>query len=154
METNPHWTALLARRRTPRVDAVMTTWWEHVLRFSRRDQLAFSVVMAASGLRLNSVRAAQPPLAAAPLAGGLGDAGEGRREDAAARRGGNRAGDATAGPAASTWLTPRPCAPRSRRSSATPSTRTRWVWDLEARMAAATANVRRLRDQLESQRSS
>ena len=55
VETNPHWTALLARRRTPQVDAAMTTWWEHVLRYSRRDQLSFAVVMAASRLRLRSV---------------------------------------------------------------------------------------------------
>jgi hypothetical protein len=55
LEGNPHWTGLLARRRTPPVEAAMQAWWEQVLRYSRRDQLSFSVVMAGSGLRLNSV---------------------------------------------------------------------------------------------------
>jgi hypothetical protein len=52
---NPHWTGMLARRRTPEVAAAMQTWWEHVLRFSRRDQLSFSVVMAECDVRLRSL---------------------------------------------------------------------------------------------------
>jgi Protein of unknown function (DUF616) len=55
LETNPHWTGMLARRRTPEVSAAMQVWWEHVLRFSRRDQLSFSVVMAAAAARLTSL---------------------------------------------------------------------------------------------------
>jgi FtsZ-binding cell division protein ZapB len=55
LEANPHWTGMLARRRTPEVTAVMQTWWEHVLRFSRRDQLSFSMVMSTSSVRLRSV---------------------------------------------------------------------------------------------------
>lgn len=36
----PLWTGLMARRNTPEVVAVMETWFEHILRYSRRDQLS------------------------------------------------------------------------------------------------------------------
>ena len=105
IEANPHWTALLARRRTPRVEVAMTTWWEHVLRFSRRDQLSFGVVMAASDLRLHSVPLPnlRSPLHSWP-------AGPGDQEQAAPW-------------SAGTPPTRRRCVPRSRRSSTTPATR-------------------------------
>ncbi len=77
LEQNPHWTAILARRRTPEVRAAMQTWWEHVLRFSRRDQLSFSVVMAAAEVRLRSV-----PLSNLSSALHTWPRAEGRREEA------------------------------------------------------------------------
>ena len=36
VEENPHWTGILARRRPDVTAAAMQTWWEHVLRYSRR----------------------------------------------------------------------------------------------------------------------
>ena len=55
LEANPHWTGLLARRRTHTVEAAMGLWWEHVLRYSRRDQLSFGAAMAAAGVWVASV---------------------------------------------------------------------------------------------------
>ena len=55
LEENPHWTGILARRRTDRSDAAMTAWWEQVLRYSRRDQLSFVPVMRRHGVRLASL---------------------------------------------------------------------------------------------------
>lgn len=40
LDAKPIWTALVARRRTPEVDLAMRTWANHVLRYSRRDQLS------------------------------------------------------------------------------------------------------------------
>ncbi|MCF6376990.1 DUF616 domain-containing protein [Nocardioides KLBMP 9356] len=55
LEENPHWTGMLARRRTTVTDAAMTDWWEQVLRYSRRDQLSFVPTMRRHGVRLASV---------------------------------------------------------------------------------------------------
>jgi hypothetical protein len=55
LEQNPHWTGMLARRRTPASAAAMTTWWEHVLRYSRRDQLSFLASMRSTGVELRSL---------------------------------------------------------------------------------------------------
>ena len=41
LEANPHWTGMLARRPGPVAQEAMQDWWEHLLRFSHRDQLAF-----------------------------------------------------------------------------------------------------------------
>ena len=106
----------------------MTTWWEHVLRYSRRDQLSFTVVMAASGLRLHSVPL---PNLRSPLH---------RWPEGWATRAGDRVEHAAR--PAGTRPTRRCCAPRSRRSSTTDGDPHAWVWELEARMTAATANVR------------
>jgi hypothetical protein len=143
VETNPHWTALLARRRTPQVEAVMTTWWEHVLRYSRRDQLSFTVVMAASGLRLRSVPL---PNLRSPLhrwpegwATRAGDRADHRGEH---RSAGRHAAD--------------PAALRAELEEVLDDGRDNdaWIWEREARMAAVNANVRRLRDRIHSERSS
>jgi uncharacterized coiled-coil protein SlyX len=55
LEANPHWTGMLARRRTPATTRAMQSWWEDVLRYSRRDQLSFVPVMRAHAVRLHSV---------------------------------------------------------------------------------------------------
>jgi len=44
------WTGILARRRTPLVEAAMWRWLVHVLRYSRRDQLSFMHALAQAGL--------------------------------------------------------------------------------------------------------
>jgi hypothetical protein len=55
LEENPHWTGMLARRRTPVTDAAMQAWWEQVLHHSRRDQLSFVPALRAHSVRLRSV---------------------------------------------------------------------------------------------------
>jgi hypothetical protein len=42
----PYWNGMLARRRTPEVAASMRIWYDHVLRYSRRDQLSANVAFA------------------------------------------------------------------------------------------------------------
>lgn len=41
LDERPYWGGLIARRWTPEVRAAMRTWLDHVLRYSRRDQLSF-----------------------------------------------------------------------------------------------------------------
>ena len=53
----PLWSALIARRHTPAVSRFNALWYEHVLRYSRRDQL--SVLMAMSLAPDVSVRAVE-----------------------------------------------------------------------------------------------
>jgi hypothetical protein len=55
VDDNPHWTGMLARRRTPETARAMLAWWEDVLRYSRRDQLSFVPIMREQGVRLHSV---------------------------------------------------------------------------------------------------
>ena len=40
------WSAIIARRKGTAVDALCATWYEHVLRYSRRDQLSAPVAIA------------------------------------------------------------------------------------------------------------
>jgi hypothetical protein len=51
----PYWTALLARRRSSEIDRTMHLWWDHLLRYSRRDQLSFNFVCAQTELPVNRV---------------------------------------------------------------------------------------------------
>lgn len=146
VEANPHWTALLARRRTPEVVAAMTAWWEHVLRFSRRDQISFGVAMAQSGVRLNSL----PLPNLRSTLHRWPDGWATRTEEEAV----------TGSPATGRDLrTVTPADPAELRAEIQAvldedSDPHAWVWELEARMAAATENVRRLRDQIQRHRSS
>lgn len=55
LEMPPHWTGMMVRRQTPPVRAAMRTWANHVLRYSRRDQLSVMVALAESGVRYRSV---------------------------------------------------------------------------------------------------
>jgi hypothetical protein len=41
LDERPYWGGFIARRWTPEVRAAMRTWMDHVLRYSRRDQLSF-----------------------------------------------------------------------------------------------------------------
>jgi hypothetical protein len=151
VEANPHWTALLARRRTPEVDAAMTIWWEHVLRFSRRDQISFGVAMAQSGVRLNSL----PLPNLRSTLHRWPDGWATRAEEEAATNipavVGERGGQppTTVAPADPALLRAEIEAVLDEDSD--PHA---WVWELEARMAAATENVRRLRDQIQRHRTS
>lgn len=53
LEEKPYFTAFMARRHTEKVRAVMHLWWEHILRYSRRDQLSLNYVLDGSDLLLN-----------------------------------------------------------------------------------------------------
>jgi hypothetical protein len=44
------WTAILARRRSPAVSRAMERWLDHVLRYSRRDQLSIGYVLEETGV--------------------------------------------------------------------------------------------------------
>ena len=154
VEANPHWTALLARRRTPQVEAAMTAWWEHVLRYSRRDQVSFGVAVRDSGVRLNSVplpnlrsplhrwpdgqsTRAEEATTDVPLDKVVPRVGRGSGQDA-----GRHLADPVQLRAEIEAVLDQDRDPHA------------WVWDLEAKMAAATENVRRLRDQIQRHRSS
>jgi hypothetical protein len=51
LESQPLWTAIIARRNTPEVRRFNDVWAQHVLRYSRRDQL--SVLVAAHVVQLD-----------------------------------------------------------------------------------------------------
>ena len=55
LQEMPYWTALLARRQTAEVDATMQLWWDHLLRYSRRDQLSINFVIGTTGLAVNGI---------------------------------------------------------------------------------------------------
>lgn len=55
IQQHPYWNGMIARRNTPQVQAAMERWFDHVLRFSRRDQLSANVALSLSGLRVNGV---------------------------------------------------------------------------------------------------
>lgn len=44
-ELRPYWTAIMARRQGPNVDRAFRLWSQHVLRYSRRDQLSCGVAL-------------------------------------------------------------------------------------------------------------
>lgn len=55
LASRPLWTAMMARRRAPAVDEFSRVWAEHVLRYSRRDQLSVSVAAKVSGVALTRI---------------------------------------------------------------------------------------------------
>ncbi|MDN4598391.1 glycosyltransferase domain-containing protein [Leifsonia virtsii] len=52
---HPYWNGMIARRMTPQVQSAMMRWFDHVLRYSRRDQLSANVALGLSGMRVNAV---------------------------------------------------------------------------------------------------
>ncbi|MFM7617147.1 MAG: glycosyltransferase domain-containing protein [Actinomycetes bacterium] len=50
LETRPYSAGFIARRRSARVEATMRTWFDHQLRYSRRDQLSLNVALAIHGI--------------------------------------------------------------------------------------------------------
>jgi hypothetical protein len=115
----------------------MTTWWEHVLRYSRRDQLSFAVVMAASSLRLRSV---PMPNLRSPLHRWPEGWETRARDQAEHAPAGRHAADAAVLRAEIDEVLDHGRDPHA------------WVWELDARMTAATANVRRLRAEIQRHR--
>lgn len=55
LDERPYWNGFSARRRTPAVDAAMTRWFQHVLRYSRRDQLSINVALAESDVAVRRI---------------------------------------------------------------------------------------------------
>ena len=51
----PFWAGMFARRPTPEVNAALTRWLDHVLRYSRRDQLSVRAAFHDVGLSVNEV---------------------------------------------------------------------------------------------------
>ena len=51
----PLWAAILARRATPHVAATMRLWLDHVLRYSRRDQLSIVIALASTALPFSAI---------------------------------------------------------------------------------------------------
>ncbi|WP_349899492.1 glycosyltransferase domain-containing protein [Parafrigoribacterium soli] len=55
LEEHPYWTALVARRHTTQVTHVMQLWYDHILRYSRRDQLSINFVVGALDVVVNQL---------------------------------------------------------------------------------------------------
>tara|TARA_R110002020_G_scaffold26653_12_gene86282 strand:- start:1112 stop:2200 length:1089 start_codon:yes stop_codon:yes gene_type:complete len=55
LEARPHWGGLIVRRTSPSVDVAMRLWFDHVLRYSRRDQLSLMVALLHGGASFRSV---------------------------------------------------------------------------------------------------
>lgn len=55
IQQHPYWNGMIARRRGPAVDRAMRLWFDHVLRFSRRDQLSANVALGLSDVRVNAI---------------------------------------------------------------------------------------------------
>ena len=51
----PLWTAIMARRKTPTVEDFSRVWANHILRYSRRDQLSIGVAAEISGVSLTRI---------------------------------------------------------------------------------------------------
>ncbi|MDR1427152.1 MAG: hypothetical protein LBJ08_05275, partial [Bifidobacteriaceae bacterium] len=51
----PLWTGMMARRAAPEVAATMRSWMDHVLRYSRRDQLSLPYVLSSSPVRWRGI---------------------------------------------------------------------------------------------------
>jgi len=49
------WTAILARRKSPQVESTMRVWMDHVLRYSRRDQLSILHAVATTGIPITTI---------------------------------------------------------------------------------------------------
>ena len=55
LDERPLWGGMIARRWTSEVHAAMTVWWEHTLRYSRRDQLSLNVALDAAAAKANRI---------------------------------------------------------------------------------------------------
>jgi len=55
LDAKPIWTALVARRQTTDVARAMRTWADHVLRYSRRDQLSVNQCVEPLGTAFNRI---------------------------------------------------------------------------------------------------
>ncbi|WP_344068115.1 glycosyltransferase domain-containing protein [Microbacterium sediminicola] len=55
LEAKPHWGGMLARRSSPAVAGAMRLWFDHVLRYSRRDQLSLMLALCHGGVNYRSI---------------------------------------------------------------------------------------------------
>lgn len=55
LEATPHWGGLIVRRNTESVARAMRLWYDHVLRYSRRDQLSLMVALLHGGASWRSM---------------------------------------------------------------------------------------------------
>ena len=55
LTTRPLWNGIILRRSTPEVAAWARTWWEHILRYSRRDQLSVIAALMACELPIHRI---------------------------------------------------------------------------------------------------
>jgi Protein of unknown function (DUF616) len=55
LNSRPYWTAIVARRSNDRVRKSMAVWADHVLRYSRRDQLSARVALDSGNVSVNAV---------------------------------------------------------------------------------------------------
>jgi hypothetical protein len=55
LSSRAHWTGMIARRRSERVSRAMRLWADHVLRYSRRDQLSVMTALSGSDITYRSV---------------------------------------------------------------------------------------------------
>lgn len=55
LDARPHWGGMLVRRQTPSVERAMRLWFDHVLRYSRRDQLSLMLALLHADLRFRSI---------------------------------------------------------------------------------------------------
>jgi hypothetical protein len=55
LEAQPYWTGMMVRRWSPELIAAMRTWADHVLRYSRRDQLSLPAALDGAALRVRSL---------------------------------------------------------------------------------------------------
>ncbi|PWB96050.1 glycosyltransferase domain-containing protein [Salinibacterium hongtaonis] len=52
IQERPYWNGLSVRRNTPEVGRMMDIWFDHVLRYSRRDQLSANVAFHLGGVKI------------------------------------------------------------------------------------------------------
>lgn len=55
LTSKPLWSGILARRNTSAVHDWSVTWWNHILRYSRRDQLSVAVALQVTNLDFSRV---------------------------------------------------------------------------------------------------
>ena len=55
LAARPLWSGIILRRTTPEVAAWATTWWEHIARYSRRDQLSIIAALMAHDLQVHRI---------------------------------------------------------------------------------------------------
>lgn len=55
LEAKPLWCGMLIRRNTTQVQEFNRIWYEHILRYSRRDQLSVLVALKMAGLAINQL---------------------------------------------------------------------------------------------------
>jgi FkbM family methyltransferase len=55
LDEKPFWTAILLRKHSDQVKDLMHRWWDHILRYSRRDQLSLNYVLREVNLEFNAL---------------------------------------------------------------------------------------------------